>query len=174
MLYEQDNRIMNSEYLLLKKEILFNWHEDLIAKSIAKLEGMKLKSGKLDYYKQEFLKQYHTHFISIKTLSLGLKLIYKSKEIEISALASILVLIRACLENYSMFYYVYRDSNDHADTYFKFWSWFREGLVQRQRFKVIHFIEKQKDERNQIDSIFDELQKYSLYVSFTQKQKKNI
>lgn len=162
---------MNPEYLSLKKEIVFNWFEGLITKSIAQLEGKQLKNGKLDYYKQEFLKQYCTHFISIKNLASGLKLIYKGKENEITASASILVLIRASLENYSMFYYIYRDSNDSRDTYFKFWSWFREGLIYRQRFIINQYPEKLKDEKQEIDRILDELQQYSLYQLFTPKQR---
>lgn len=161
---------MNLEYLSLEKEIVFNWFEGLVTKSIAQLEGKPLKDGKLDYYKQEFLKQYCTHFISIRTLATGLKLIYKGRENEITASASVLVLIRASLENYSMFYYIYRDSSDFRDTYFKFWSWFREGLMYRQRYNVNRYAEKLKDEKQEIDRILDELRDYPLYQLFTPKQ----
>lgn len=91
---------MNLKYISLENEILFNWYEGLIEQAISCLEGKKLKNGKVDFYKQELLKQYFTHFLSIKKLSLGLKLILKGNENEISALPSIIVLLRACLENY--------------------------------------------------------------------------
>lgn len=162
---------MNLDYLSLEKEIVFNWFEGLITKSIEELEGKPFKNGKLDYYKQEFCKQYCTHFLSIRTLSPGLKLRYKSRENEISASASVLVLIRASLENFSMFYHIYRNSSDFGDTYFKFWSWFREGLMHRQRLTVNHFPEKLKDEKQEIDRILDELQQHHLYQLFTKKQK---
>jgi hypothetical protein len=113
---------MTVDYRSLEKQVLFNWFETLIIKSIAQLEGKPLKDGKLDYFKQELLKQYCTHFISIKTLSSGLKLVYQGREDEITALASVAVLTRACLENYSLFYYIYRASHDFRDTYFRFWS----------------------------------------------------
>ena len=167
----QDNKIVNIEYLNLQKEIVFNWFEGLIIKTIEHLEGKKLKNGKLDYYKQEFLKQYCTHFISIKNLASGLKVIYKGKENEISASASILVLIRASLENYSMFYYIYRDSSDFNDIYFKFWSWFREGLIYRQRFIVNLYPAKLKDEKQEIERLLNEQQGYGLYQLFSPKQK---
>ena len=163
---------MNLEYLSLDKEFLFNWYDGLITKSISHLEGKKLTNGKIEYYKQEFLKQYYTHFASIKALYPGLKIIYKGKENEITALASILVLIRACLENYSMFYYVYMHENNSEDIYFKFWSWFREGLMSRQRFIVNHNTDKQKDEKSHIDKITNELKQHRIFLSFTQKQQK--
>jgi hypothetical protein len=162
---------MNLEYLSLEKEIVLNWFESLITKSIAQIEGKPLKDGRLDYYKQEFLKQFCTHLVSIRTLTPGLKLVYKGRENEITASASVLVLVRACLENYSMFYYIYRDSNDFRDTYFKFWSWFREGLMHRQRYSVDRYAEKLKEEKQEIDRIFDELREYPLYQLFTSKQK---
>jgi len=162
---------MNLEFLSLGKELVFNWLGSLITNSIAELEGKPYKNGKLDYYKQEFFKQYCTHFISIRTLAPGLKLIYKGSEREITALASVLILIRASLENFSMFYHIYRESEDFNDIYFKFWSWFREGLMYRQRLRVNYYPEKLKEERQEIDRILDELKQHRLYRLFTHKQK---
>jgi len=161
---------MNLECLSLERERVFSWFETLIVKCITELEGKPLKNGKLDYYKQEFFKQYCTHFISIRTLATGLKLIYRGRDSEITALPSVSVLIRASLENYSMFYYIYRDSNGSPDTYFRFWSWFREGLMHRQRLNLMGHVEKLKDEKQEADRILDELREYPSYRSFTPKQ----
>ena len=109
---------MNLEYISLDKEILFNWFGELITKSIEVLDGKSLKFGKLEYYKQEFFKQYLTHFLSIKILTSGLRVHYKGKENEITALASVLVLIRASLENFAMFHHIYRDSSNFQEIYF--------------------------------------------------------
>lgn len=164
--------MMTVDYLSLDAPILFQWFETLMMKSIAQLEGKPLKNGKLDYFKQEFLKQYCTHFISIRTLSSGLKLVYHGRENEITAQASIAVLTRACLENYSLFYYIYRDSNDFRDIHFRFWSWFREGLMRRQWYNMSGHADKREEERQQINRIFAEQQGCPLYQSFTPKQKK--
>jgi len=165
--------MMTADYLSLDGHILFKWFETLMMESIAQLEGKPLKDGKLDYFKQEFLKQYCTHFISIRTLSSGLKLVYHGRENEITALASIAVLTRACLENYSLFYYIYRASGDSRDdTYFRFWSWFREGLMCRQRYNMSGHADKREEERQEINRIFAEQQGCPLYQSFTPKQKK--
>lgn len=163
---------MNIQYLSLEKELLFNWYGGLITKSISHLKGKKLNDGKIEYYKQEFLKQYYTYFASIKILYPGLKIIYKDKEIEITASASILVLIRACLENYSMFYYIYMHQKVRESVYFKFWSWFREGLISRQRFISDHMAEKQKEEKIQIDRIAADLKNHPDFLSLTKKQQK--
>ena len=162
--------MMTVDYLSLDEPILFNWFETLIMKSIAQLEGKRLTNGKLDCFKQEFLKQYCTHFVSIRTLAPGLKLAYKGRGDEIIALASVAVLTRACLENYSLFYYIYRDPNDFRDTYFRFWSWFREGLMHRRRYKTSGHAEKREEERQEIDRLFAELQGCPLYQLFTKEQ----
>jgi hypothetical protein len=83
----------------LGEQMLFNRFETLMMKSIAQLEGKPLENGKLDYFKQELLKQFFAHFVSIRTLAPGLKLAYKGREDEITALASVAALTRACLEN---------------------------------------------------------------------------
>jgi len=140
--------------------------------SIAQLEGKRLKNGELDRYKQELLKQYCTHFVSIRTLAPGLKLAYKGRENEITASASVAVLTRACLENYSRFYYIYRDSDDFGVIHFRFWSWFRESLMDRQRYKASAHAEKREEERQEINRIFAELQACGSYQSFSEKQKK--
>ncbi len=163
---------MNLAYLSMEKEILFNWFEGLITKSFEELDGKSLNYVKLDYYKQEFFKQYFTHFISIKTLTPGLRIYYKSREDEMTALASVLVLIRASLENFAIFHHIYRESSDFQETYFRFWSWFREGLMYKQRLTVIYYPEKLKNNKQEIDRIWNELQGHKSYQSFSSKQKK--
>lgn len=163
--------MMAVDYLSLGEQILFDWFETLIVKSIAQLEGKPSNNGRLDHFKQEFLKQYCTHFVSIRTLAPGLKLAYKGRGNEITALASVAVLTRACLENYSLFYYIYRDPKDSQDTHFRFWSWFREGLMHRRRYSTSGHAEKREEEGQEIDRIVAELQGCHLYQLFTQKQK---
>ena len=164
---------MDLQLLKLDNDLKFKSFENLLTKSIAGLEGKVLKNGKLDYHKQEFLKQYLSHFISIKTLASGLKLIYKNHEHEISALAPVCVLIRAGLENYSMFYYIYRASSKHEDIYFKFWSWYREGLMYRRRLRVNGHEETLKDDEQEIERIFNGLSRHPMYDSLSLKQKNN-
>lgn len=163
--------MMTVNYLSLGDQILFEWFETLITKSIAQLEGKRLEHGKLDYFQQEFLKQYYTHFVSIRTLAPGVKVAYKGRGDEITPLASVAVLTRACLENYSLFYYIYRDPNDFQETYFRFWSWFREGLVGRGRYKTSGHADKREEERQEIDRLFAELQGCCWYQSLTGKHK---
>lgn len=161
---------MKLKLLQLDKEYLFNWYDGLITSSISKLDGKKLTDGKLELYKLELLKQYYIYFSSIKTLYPGLKVMYRGKENEITASASILVLIRACLENYSMFYYIYRHESSNDKIYFRFWSWFREGLMYRQKIETKYFIEKKNKEQSQIDEITNELKSHGEFADFTDKQ----
>ena len=144
----------------------------MIIKTISHLEGKKIINGKIEYYKQEFFKQFYTHFASIKKLNPGIEIIYKGKADEITASASILVLLRACLENYSMFYYIYRESDNQNDIYFKFWSWFREGFINRQKLISKYHKDKKEDEKMFIEKLTNELKEYSIYNSFTNKQQK--
>ena len=163
---------MNIKLLSLDDPILFDWHEKLIEQSISCLEGKKLQHGKVEYYKQELLKQFYTHFVSIKNLSNGIEIVLKGRSNEISALPSIAVLLRACLENYSMFYYIYRHSNSFEEKEFKFWSWYREGLINRQRLKVYHLKEKQEDERKLVADITSKMKENPFFNKLTDKQQK--
>ncbi len=161
---------MNTKYLSLETDVLFNWFGELIEKAISCLEGKRLTDGKLEYYKQELLKQYFIHFQSIKNLSSGLKIILKGKENEISAFPSIIVLLRACLENYSMFYFIYRGSSCVEEIYFKFWSWYREGLMSRQRLSVIHQKDKQNEEKRSVGDLTEDLKKNTYFSKLTSNQ----
>ncbi|MEW6519532.1 MAG: hypothetical protein AB1461_08975 [Thermodesulfobacteriota bacterium] len=162
---------MKIELLDLKKEQIFRWFGDLFSNSISAVEGKKITDGKIEYFKQEFFKQFFVNFKSIQKIYPSLVLTYKGKEVEISSLASVAVLTRACLENYSIFFYIYRESKNEEDIYFKFWSWYREGLIRRQKFIISHNVEKQKEEKEIIDNLYNELKKFSIYNGFTQKQK---
>jgi hypothetical protein len=155
----------------MEKEILFNWFEGLITKSFETLEGKPLNYGKLDYYKQEFFKQYFTHFLSIKALLPGLKIQYKGRENEITSLASVMVLIRACLENFAIFHYIYRDSSDFQEIYFRFWSWFREGLMHKQQLSINHFPDEMMKNENEIKRIWNDLRGHKSCQSFSSKEK---
>lgn len=163
---------MNIELLSLDDSISFNWYEKLIEQSISCLEGKKLQGGKSEYYKQELLKQFFTHFVSIKNLSKGIGIILKGRPNEISALPSVAVLVRACLENYSMFYYIYRHSNSSDEKEFKFWSWYREGLISRQRLKIYHLKEKQIDERKLVEDITARMKENPFYKKLTDNQQR--
>ncbi len=163
---------MNIELLSLNDPVLFNWYEKLIEQSISCLEGKKLQNGKVEYYKQELIKQFFMHFVSIKHLSKGIGINLKGKPDEISALPSIAVLVRACLENYSMFYYIYRHSNSSDEKEFKFWSWYREGLISRQRLKISHLKEKLVDEKKLLEDITTKMKENPFYKKLTDNQQK--
>lgn len=163
---------MNTEFITLESSILFNWFGELIEKSISCLEGKQLSEGKLEYYKQELLKQYFIHFLSIKVLSSGLKIFLKGKENEISAFPSVIVLLRACLENYSMYHYIYKGSSCSEEQEFKFWSWYREGLMGRQRLDISHEEEKNKqiEEKSSIDEISKDIENNTFFKKLTPNQ----
>jgi len=74
-----------------------------------------------------------------------------------------------------MFYHIYIDSKDFKDTYFRFWSWFREGLIHKQRLSVRNYevhATKLQSEKKEIDRILDELQQHPAHQLLTLKQKK--
>ena len=163
---------MNIDLLNLEKEKIFIWFGDLLSNAISAVAGKNVTTGELEYHKQEFFKQYFTHFKSIQKLYPSISLIYQGKEIEISSVASVSVLTRVCLENYSMFFYIYRKSEIEDDIYFKFWSWYREGLIRRQKYIVSYYVEKQKKEKEIIDKLYSELKELSIYNTFDSKQKR--
>lgn len=163
---------MSANYTTFENDILFNWYKSLMDKSISMVTRIQLQNRKVDFYKQEFLKQFFTHFLSIEKLSKGLEIILDGKENKISALPSVATLVRACIENYSMFYFIYRDSDFHKEREFRFWSWYREGLINRQRFKVKRYTQKKEQEKMTIDGLTEKLMNDEFFLKLSPKKKK--
>jgi hypothetical protein len=163
---------MNHKYLELENSLLFAWFATLMTKSIEQPNGKPVKQGKLDYYKQELFKQFLIHFLSIKKLESGINVTLDTKENRIDATESVLVLIRACLENYCMFHYIYRETNRNEVIYFRFWSWMREGLLARQKFVLdaASHVQKQEQEKREIEHIYNDLKASPVLKEFNPKQ----
>lgn len=143
---------MNLGLLGLNDGIQFKWYEQLFVGAINKLAETPQKVDMLDINKQEFLKTFIVLFQSIRLLCLALKIESSGKETPISALPAIMTLVRACFENYSIFYFIYLENKDKETIRFRFWSWWREGLMRRQKYKALgrqYEQQKQEESKNQ-------------------------
>ncbi len=164
---------MNLEYLRLKEELVFNWFETLFIGSIEKVVGKKIDKVRLDYYKQEFIKRFFVHFLSVKKLYSGVEITYNKKRNQLLLLSAVLTLIRSCLENLSTFNYIYTDTQDFEELEYRFWSWWREGLINRQRYYTEDEESKKKQaiEKEQIEDIYNKMVKTKCFNQLSKKQK---
>lgn len=128
---------MDLHYLNLPDKGLFTWFGNLFVETANSLKGISLskdippRERKLDFNKPEFLKTFTVLFQSISTLSDGIEVVGNNKAETVSAMPAIETLIRACLENYALFHFIYLDSQDAETIRYRFWSWYREGLRVR-------------------------------------------
>ncbi len=167
-----ERRRMNWKYIRLDARELFRWYETLIADFVAGLEGSPLREGKLDYYKQEFLKVFLVHLAAIRSLHPTVEVAYKGAVSEVSSLPSVLALLRSALETHALFHYIYIDPSEPEVVRFRFWSWWREGLIRRQSLPPLtpEVREKQQQELETINRIAREHKTTQAYQTLTAKQ----
>jgi len=137
---------------------------DLIFIAGESIKGYKTRKSKLIYYKQEFLNKYLQHFLSILHLRKGTSFKLANKTKYFYDMSCINVLIRAALETYLLFHHIYIDGKTQEMVKFRFWSWWREGLLTRQSFRLItpEFKKKQDKEKREIEKIEKIIPNYAL------------
>lgn len=130
------------------------------------------KELKFEYYQQEFFKRYFDIFTAVNSNYDSLNISYNKTIYEISLLPAVMTLIRSCLENYSLFHYIYFNSKDTDETILKFKLWWREGFIRRQSFYTSEkeFLLKKEDERKMIDQYFEEIHQSEYYNQLSKKQ----
>lgn len=155
----------------------FSWFGNLLVETINSLKGTPLTQEppwerKVDFHKQEFLKTFAILFNSISTLYDGIKMAGDNKADIVSAMPATETLVRACLENYALFHFIYVDNEDRDTVRFRFWSWYREGLLYRQEYKATEPSQEEKlvAELAEVRRIRDDLANNPNYLALTVKQ----
>jgi hypothetical protein len=148
---------------------------DLIFLAGESIKGYKVGGNKLIYYRQEFLYKYLQHFVSVLYLSKGTTVKAMGEQKIFYDMSSINVLIRAALETYLLFHYIYADGSDNDTIGYRFWSWLREGLLLRQTVRPTsqETITKLKEEKEEIRKIEDKIRSNKWFKSLSEKQRKN-
>ena len=167
---------MDVQYLKLSPSVLFRHYEAILGNLVSGLEGRRLVSSspKLDYYKQEFLKLFLVYMASIRSLYPAVTVQHKGSRVELSSAPSVLPLLRSALEAYAVYHFIYVDSADEATVDFRFWSWWREGLIRRQALPGLtaETRDKQRAELDSIRAIAQEQAGNAAYQLLTTKQQK--
>ena len=171
---ERPGIMLNLRLLGLPDGNQFKWYEQLLISVANRLAEAAQKVDALDFNKQEFLKTFVVFFQSIKVLSLGLKVESGGKETQLNALPAIMTLVRACLENYATFYFIYLENKEMDTIRFRFWSWWREGIMRRQKYKALDEQQKKQlqKESMEIAQIASDLRQNDNYNAFTEPQKR--
>jgi hypothetical protein len=144
--------VHNLDITIRDDQIIAQELVDLIFLAAESIKGYKFGRNKLIYYKQEFLYKYLQHFLSVLHLSKG----------------------TTALETYLLFYYIYADGSDNDTTEYRFWSWLREGLLDRQRARPTSEtgIAKLREEKEEIRIIEDKISSNKCFKSLSGKQRK--
>jgi len=139
------------------------------------IKGTPTGGDKLIYYKQEFLNKFLQHFLTVTYLRKDTFFILSKEKKNFYDMASINVIIRSALETYLTFFHIYTESSDDDVIYFRFWSWWRNGLMIRQKFIPIddESIIKLQAEKKEIIKIQKDLQQNKAFESLYEKQKKD-
>lgn len=166
-------------YLKLDTSHQLKWFEDIFVELIEERAGQKVREqedSKTEYYQQEFLKRYFESFISIKILYEGAMLEHNSRKYTISLLPAVMTLLRSCLENYALYYYIYLNASSHDETIFRFKCWWREGLIRRQAFQTneSQFLNKQGEEKKNIEKLLNEIKNTEFYHKLSKNEKNKL
>jgi hypothetical protein len=166
--------VHNLDITIRDDQIIAQELVDLIFLAAESIKGYKFGRNKLIYYKQEFLYKYLQHFLSVLHLSKGTTVKVMGDQKIFYDMSSINVLIRAALETYLLFYYIYADGSDNDTTEYRFWSWLREGLLDRQRARPTSEtgIAKLREEKEEIRIIEDKISSNKCFKSLSGKQRK--
>lgn len=165
-------------YIDQPSQEIFNKFEKIFISMIEHRSTQELENKsdpKYEYYQQEFIKRYYENFTAIKMLYSGKMIKHKKNEYNISLLTSSMTLIRSCMENYSLFYYIYKSPETIEESRIRFKCWWREGFLRRQSFLTedSFLLDKKNKEKKMIDDLFEELKLSDFYLSLDSRQKKN-
>lgn len=89
--------------------------------------------------------------------------------------SSLDVLVRAALESFLVFYYIFIESSDKNESDLKYQAWELAGFYKRQEFpaKLEENIKKLNREREAIKELEEKIKSNLIYKSYSEKKKKN-
>ncbi|MBK7132260.1 MAG: hypothetical protein IPH69_05360 [Bacteroidales bacterium] len=136
---------------------------------------------KLDDWKS-YLDSLTTKFIlhssSIVTLAKGtyIKSEFLKKEIKLLDTPTMLVIIRAQLECFLMFHFIYVDPKTDQEKEFRYWNWKYDNLKMRSKIspRTIEIKNQQKADNIEIAQLKTKISESPFLMRFTKDQRKNI
>jgi hypothetical protein len=127
---------------------------------------------------EDIATKYFQHASSILYLSRKTKLSdFPSAPLEFTDSASIFVLVRASLETFLTFYYVFVEPKDSDEQNLRCWVWRAAGLTTRQQFPIQHikeFKQQLSEEKGKAEELYRMIETNSAYLQLNRSDKKKI
>jgi len=128
---------------------------------------------KVEYYKHEFFKKMFRHSVSVSSLSRGTLIRFSDIEFESKDISAINLILRSSLEAFLLFHYIYADPTTTGLTRFRFFGWWREGLITRTKYSIpgVDVEQVRKRDLAEIEAIEKDLRTTKEYADLTPNQK---
>jgi|WetSurMetagenome_2_1015567.scaffolds.fasta_scaffold00003_237 hypothetical protein len=129
-------------------------------------------------YADSITTKFILHSNSIVTLAKGtyIKSEFLKKEIKLLDTPTMLVIIRAQLECFLMFHFIYTDAKSDKEKEFRYWNWKYDNLLMRSKIspRTTEIREQIKADKIEIDQLKVKISESSFLMTFTKDQRKNI
>lgn len=133
-------------------------------------------NDKVDWYRHEFFKKIFNHLVSANVLSKGTVVRFLDKDVLSKDISAINLIIRASLEAFLLFHYIYINPTSREVVQFRFHGWWREGLLTQLGYDVVGIEAASIREHNQkeVTEILELLKSSSEFNALTKEQKKSL
>jgi len=175
------NRPHDSEYTEAEFPIVlddFRRMIDIFVYLINTMAEEKLKDESWRYYSETLAIKYTLNANSLSQILGGSRLESSLSNVatNIIDLSSLFILMRAEIENYLTFYYLYIQPKTKSEQEYRFLIYELAGLTSRQKLNIVipEVEAKKKEEEKRIDEIIQSLAQNRFFLSLDQVQQKKI
>ena len=128
-------------------------------------------------YQHEIFVKYVFHINSLLSIFNGTNIYINSKYVKYLDYPSIITLIRASLETFLTYYYIFIDPKNDDENIFRYNNWFIDGLNKRQKMEVgfdENLKKVQMSEKLNIEECIKIIKSTDAYKRLSQKEKDRI
>lgn len=164
-----------TEYWKMKPEDIYSSYLEMAEILIERTASTKQKPSKRRIFQHEMYVKFIYHMASILTLEGGSNFSKADVRKRAYDYSSVVVLLRAALETFLTYYYVYCDSIEPDELEFRYYNWLTDGLGFRQQLDVSfskELIQRQTRERTEIDEAISKMEQTDAFGRLTTKQKR--
>jgi hypothetical protein len=138
-----------TDYLRMPPENIYSDYLEMIHKLVVKNAACSKLNKRDRLFQHEMFVKYAFHLASILTLEHGSRFSLSDDARMAYDYSSVIVLLRAALETYLTYYYIYSDSSGEDDYTFRFHNWLIDGLNFRQSIDVSFSEELQQQKQKE-------------------------
>lgn len=164
-----------TDYWKMRPEEIYSSYLQIAEVLVEKNSLTNERPTKRRVFQHEMYMKFVYHLASILTLEQGSLFSKTDARKRTHDYSSIVVLLRAALETFLTYYYVFCDSSKADELEFRYYNWLVDGLGFRQRIDVSfsrELLEKQARERAEIDEAISKIKETEVFGTLSDKQKR--